>query len=852
MRHGSPYAPPVVTEKPQSKPAPRKPGPWWTRRPDWLPPGRVRWLAFILLLVLAFLGYDWFRLSSLSSYRYAGQGWKFPTQVYADWRDYRVGDHVDATVIQRALDRAQYRRVWKIPADPGQYRIRGTAFEIHLRPFTYPDHVERGSEVVMDIQDNQVASLGEGFAEPGPRGLLRIDPEILGEFSDQERERRSYIPLAAMPRHLVLAVVASEDRRFFRHWGLDLLGMGRATVRNLRAGGVVEGGSTISQQLVKNLFLSRERNVWRKFHEALLAVMVELRYSKEQILEFYLNQIYLGQRGSWSVCGVEEGSLYYFNKHVQEITPAEAALLVGIIPAPNKLSPYRDPEAALARRDQVLVDMVECGFISKQDAARYRQTSLRFAANAPPTTRAPYFVDYVRELLAKDISESDLSARGFSIFTTLDGRMQEEAERIARAGARDADARSPIGGAERSPAQASLVAIEPSTGYIRAMVGGRNYAESPYNRAVDSRRQPGSAFKPFVYAAALDSYFSGKRPPITAATLLRDQPDTFQTDLGPWSPKNFENSYAGQVTVARALARSLNVATVRLSQMVGLPKVIEMARSLGIESRLRQVASLALGTSELSVLELTTAYATLANGGVRVPPIAVKAVLDRGGNVRWSPRREGRRVIRPETAYLTTILLEGPVIYGTASAIRSAYGFMRPAAGKTGTTDDENDAWFIGYSPDLATGVWVGCDRNRRIGLTGTAAAVPIWARFMQVALQDRPFRDFEAPEDVVDAWIDGDTGYRAGPDCLHVMRAAFIRKTEPRQLCPVLHMPFWSDSLAADSTGNGEPTVPPDQAPEQEPPPSPPQPTSEPPSGDAAGAGGAGVEPDNTGQPGN
>jgi membrane carboxypeptidase/penicillin-binding protein len=241
-----------------------------------------------------------------------------------------------------------------------------------------------------------------------------------------------------------------------------------------------------------------------------------------------------------------------------------------------------------------------------------------------------------------------------------------------------------------------------------------------------------------------------------------------------------------------------------------------MARSMGIESRLRQVASLALGTTEVSVMELTVAYATLANGGVRVKPIAVKAVLDRGGNVRWSPRHEERRVLRPETAYMTTILLEGPVLYGTAASIRSQFGFTRPAAGKTGTTDDENDAWFIGFTPDLAAGVWVGCDRNRRIGLSGTQAAVPIWARFMESALRDRPFRDFEAPENVVDVWIDADTGYRAGPECLHVMRAAFVRKTEPRQMCPIMHMPFWSDSLGPDSTVYEEPQ-PPEPRPEEE-----------------------------------
>lgn len=792
----------LPTRRPAADPAAR----WWTRRPDWLPRGGVRWIVFLLVVIVAFLGYEWFRLSSLSSSRYAGQGWKFPTRVFADWKDYRVGDHIEVSTLQGALDRARYRRVWKQPSEPGQYRLRGPVIEIHLRPFVYPDRIERGSEVVAEVKDGRLAFLRDGFAGNAPRGLLRPDPELLGEFYDQARERRSFIPLRLMPRHLTLALVASEDRRFYRHWGLDIFGMGRATMRNVRAGALVEGGSTISQQLVKNLFLSRERSFWRKFHEALLAVMVELRYSKEQILEFYLNQIYLGQRNSWSVCGVEEASLFYFNKHVQELSLPEAALLVAIIPAPNKLSPYRDPEAALGRRNQVLDDMVECGFISANEAKRFRQTTLRFAANPPPTTRAPYFIDFVREVLARDISESDLNARGFTIFTTLDARMQENAERFVRNGSREADWRSPVGGAERNPVQASLVAIEPSTGYVRAMVGGRSYAESPYNRAVDSRRQPGSAFKPFIYTAALDTYFSGRRPPFTAATLLRDEPDTFQTNLGPWAPRNYENSYAGRVTAARALARSLNVATVRLSQMVGIPNVVAMARSLGVESRLRQVASLALGTTELSVLELTIAYATLANGGVRVNPIAVKAVLDRGGGVRWSPKRERWRAIRPETAYMATILLEGPILYGTAARIRTEYGFTRPAAGKTGTTDDENDAWFIGYTPDLAAGVWVGCDRNRRLGLTGTQAAVPIWARFMEAAHADRPFRDFEAPPDVVETWIDADTGYRAGPECPHVMRAAFMRKTEPRQLCPVMHLPFWPDSAGVDSTTYDEP----------------------------------------------
>ena len=779
---------------------------------------RLGWVLVVLLFVFGFLGYDWLRLSSLSSFRYSGQGWKFPTRVYADWLELRVGMPIEVSDIRQALESARYRRATGRPYAPGQYRTRGSIFEIYLRPFVYPDRAEPGAETLVEVRDGQVASIGNGFSQPVPRGPLRIDPPLLTEYVDQERERRSFTPLPAIPRHVALAAVASEDRRFFRHMGLDLLGIGRATARNVRAGSVVEGGSTINQQLAKNVFLSRQRTFTRKLHEALLAVLIDLRYSKEQILEFYLNQIYLGQRGTWSVCGIEEGALYYFNKHASELTLGEGALLAGIIPAPNRMSPYRDAELAIARRNEVLEDMVVCGFISKDEAARARRTGLKFAPNPAPATRAPYFVDYVREILSKDISDADLSTRGFSVFTTLDPRLEAAGERSVREGAREADARSPNGGQGRDPAQAALLAIEPQNGAIRAMVGGRDYAASPFNRAVESRRQPGSAFKPFVYIAALDTPFSGRRPPLTAATLLDDVPDSFPTPFGMYAPRNYENSYFGRVTAARALARSLNVATVRLEFLVGLPRVTEVAHALGIQSRLREVASLALGTNEVTPLELTTAYATIANGGVMVKPVAVRAVLDRGGNLVWTPRRESRRVIRPETAYMATTLLQGPVIYGTASAIRSEYGFMRPAAGKTGTTDDENDAWFVGYTPDLVAGVWVGCDRNRKLGLTGTQAAVPIWARFMELAHQGKPVRDFQAPPGVIDVWIDADTGYRAGADCTHVMRESFIPTTEPRQVCTVDHAPSWFGTEQTDSTeispeggaGEHEPGAPP------------------------------------------
>ncbi len=775
----------------------------WSRQiagTSWRSPSR--WGLLLVLLAFALLGWDWIRLSSLASNRYTGQGWKFTTRVYADWIELREGERVGETTVRRALERADYKQSRGRPANPGEFRQRGSIYEIWLRPFVYPDRVEHGAPVLVEVRDGRVADLGDGFTKPKPRGLVRLDPELLAEFSDRDRERRSWTPLGSIPRNVALAVVAGEDRRFFHHWGLDLLGITRATVRNARARAVVEGGSTISQQLVKNLFLSHERSVLRKLHEAVLALMVELRYSKEQILEFYLNQIYLGQRGSWSLCGVEEAALYYFNKHVNELSLGESALLAGIIPAPNRFSPYRDPELAIERRNEVLQDMVDCGFISKGEAGRVRAVPLRFAPNPAPTTKAPYFVDYVRETLARDIPEAQLLTRGLLVFTTLDSRAQEAAERAVRDGAREADWRSPSGGAEKNPAQAALVAIEPSSGALRALVGGRDYGTSPFDRAVDSRRQPGSAFKPFVYIAAINTAFDGRKRPLTAATMLADQPDSFPTPYGPWAPKNYEDTYLGQVTAARALARSLNVATVRLALEVGLPKVIEVARELGIEGQLRPVASLALGTSEVTPLEMTTAYAAIANHGLLVKPVAVRSVIDREGDLLWTPHRDARRALRAEIAYMATLLLEGPILYGTANSVRSEYGFMAPAAGKTGTTDDENDAWFVGFTPQLCAGVWVGCDRDRRLGLTGTQAAVPIWARFMSKALAESSATDFQAPPGLVEVWIDGDTGYRAGADCPHVMREAFVPRTEPREVCPIFHAPELPDSLPSDSTG--------------------------------------------------
>lgn len=563
------------------------------------------------------------------------------------------------------------------------------------------------------------------------------DDELLAEF---QAERRLFVPLREIPRHLRDAVIAVEDARFYSHYGVDVRGIARAAWANVRHGRIVEGGSTITQQLAKVLFLTPDRSFSRKVREAALALELESRYSKDRLLELYLNHIYLGH-GAY---GVEAASRTYFGKSVRELTLPEAALLAALPRAPTSYSPFDHPDLARRRRAHVLARMVEQGVLSPAEARRANAAPLGLVPPERRRTTGRYFLEYLEQILETRFGEDLVYRGGLHVYTTLNPVMQHAAERALREGLASLAARRRPGregrGGEAPTPQGAVVVIEPQTGYIKALVGGADFTRSEFNRAVHARRQPGSAFKPLVYLAALEA---GWQP----ADLIEDRPVAFPAGGGRiWSPENYDGRFRGAITLREALEHSVNVATVRLAQQVGLPRVIDVARRLGIQSPLREDLTLALGSSEVTLLELTAAYAALANQGVRMEPIAIRYITDSQGRLVEENIPQGREAVSPEVAATLTAMLRGVVERGTAVAART---LGRPVAGKTGTTNDYANAWFVGYVPSLAAGVWVGYDLARPLGPdeTGARAALPIWIAMMRDILRTHPPEDFPHPE---------------------------------------------------------------------------------------------------------
>jgi penicillin-binding protein 1B len=560
---------------------------------------------------------------------------------------------------------------------------------------------------------------------------------------------------------------------------VDPRGILRALWTNVRKGRVAEGGSTITQQLVKSRLLHPERTLARKVNEALLSTVLEWRYSKDQILEAYLNEIYLGQSGGSAVRGVGAASRAYFGKEVHQLTLPEAALLAGMIRGPNSYSPATNPERARERRDVVLARMRDLGKISEADYRRARKEPVRARTTPANGLTAPYFVDYVRAELERnaDIELADL--HGVRVYTTLDPVLQRLAEAAVVKGMDRLETLRPRlrRKAPEERLQVAMIVLDAATGQVRALVGGRDYRASQFNRAVVARRQPGSAFKPFVYLAALTPRKGASL--FTAASLLEDAPITVVVDGKPWTPKNYDDRYEGPVTVRRALEGSLNTATVRLAQAVGLPVVIETARTMGMEVNLQPVPALTLGVFEITPLALARSYLPLANGGLAPAGGVVETVADEGGRAIWSASREARPVIGAAEAYVVTSLLEGVINAGTGASARTA-GVPGAVAGKTGTTNDGRDAWFVGYSPNLLALVWVGFDDGTPAGLSGSEGALPIWSEFMRQALDIYPSGAFTEPAGITHAKVDVTTGRRATAFCPLVTTEVFLAGSEP------------------------------------------------------------------------
>ena len=582
-------------------------------------------------------------------------------------------------------------------------------------------------------------------------------------------ERRIFVPLSQVPRSLQDAVIATEDRRFYYHWGVDPIGIGRAIVQNYRRGRIVEGGSTITQQLTKVLFLTPDKSLERKLKEAVLALEIERRYPKDRILEMYLNQVYFGQ-GAY---GVEAASRTYFGKSVSEVTVREAALLAGLPRAPATYAPFEHPKAAKQRREVVFRRMVEYGALKDEDARKLAKSDLGLIPPERRRTTGQYFLDYVQQTLEAKYGADMMFKGGLNVYTTLDPSMQLAAEQSLRDGLKTLEGRSAKARPGEHP-EGAIVTIEPQTGYVRALVGGYDFFRSEFNRAVQAKRQPGSAFKPFVYVAALEAGF-------TPATRIEDAPVSYA--VGPngnaWKPENYDRKFRGLTTLQQGLEESVNVVTVKLQERVGVHRTIQVARRLGIQSPLAPNLSLALGTSDVSLLELTSAYGTLANHGVWVPPIAIRYVTDANDKLLEENVPQGREAVSPEMAYVVTHMLRGVVDRGTGQAVKV---LGRPVAAKTGTTNDYSNAWLVGYTPRLVTGVWIGYDRPRSLGRdeTGGRLAAPIWASYMVRALGQSPKEDFPTPERVVIVSVDMDPSN----ECVRVVPMAFVKGTEPTASC--------------------------------------------------------------------
>jgi penicillin-binding protein 1A len=582
-------------------------------------------------------------------------------------------------------------------------------------------------------------------------------------------ERRIFVPLVQIPQTLRDAILATEDRRFYSHWGLDPIGIARAIVQNYRRGRIVEGGSTITQQLAKVLFLTPDKSLERKLKEAVLSLELERRYSKDRILEMYLNQVYFGH-GAY---GVEAAARTYFGKSVPELTVREAALLAGLPRAPSSYSPFDRGNAAKRRRDLVLRRMAEYGALKDEDATRIARSDLGLIPPERRRTTGQYFLDYVQQTLEAKYGADLVFKGGLSIYTTLNPSMQLAAEQAMREGLKALEGRAAKARPGENP-EGAIVTIEAQTGYVKAMVGGYDFLRSEFNRAVQAKRQPGSAFKPFIYIAALEAGF-------TPATRIEDSPVSYDAGMNgkAWEPENYDRIFRGPTTLQQAIEESVNVVTVKLQERIGINKTVEVARRLGITSPLDFNLSLALGTSDLSLLELTSAYGALANQGVWMPPVTIRYITDAQGKLLEEHVPEGREAMAPETAYVITHMLRGVVERGTGQAAKA---LGRPIAAKTGTTNDYSNAWFLGFTPRLATGVWVGYDLPRSLGRdeTGSRVAVPIWVAYMNRVLADSPKEDFPVPDRVVTLLVDEDPS----GECVRLVPMAFIQGTEPQVSC--------------------------------------------------------------------
>ena len=745
---------------------------------------RSLWLvaASVLLIMAALATYGAYLATFLELPRSEDHP---PLRLYTAPFQLKTGQSLKVARLPERLQRLGYRPVNHAVASPGDYQFTTESLTIFLH--AQPEVFVKAGIVRLDLQDGLVS---EVVSEPDrmPVFPVFLEPELISGLRGASRQVREWIPLDRIPPRVVETILAVEDRRFYSHVGIDPVAVGRAVWRNLTKGGVVQGGSTVTQQLAKNLFYSPQRTLARKVKEALAAIVLETKYKKREILESYLNEIYLGQAGFVSIYGVGEAAHRYFGKSLDELTTGEIAMIAGLIKGPNTFAPTKHRELAQQRRDVVLRLLRDQGKVTEAEWKSAVNEAVRVAPPDDVLAEAPYFVDTVLRQV-EDALGTPL-AEGLRIDSTLDSLIQQSAtEGLEQGLARLERAYPALKGSEQ-PLQGAVVVLEPATGAILALVGGRDYRVSQFNRAVQAHRQAGSLFKPFVYLAAFEASRSGAPPYMTPASLLADEPVTFESEHGTWTPQNYDKQFRGNVTLRSALEQSLNVPAVRVAKTVGTQPILEVIRQLGVTTAMTNDLSLALGSPAVSLLDMVTAYGTMANGGIWVRPTSLRAASDREGMTVWTATPERRQAVSPQAAYLVTSLLEGVVRRGTAAKAK-ALGLTGAIAGKTGTTDGYRDAWFVGYTSELVIGVWVGFDDERAVRLTGSQAALPIW---MDIARRMLPEQapPFLPPAGVVARVIDPKTGQLATSQCPEQAEEVFIEGTEPTVYCEVHGGGLW------------------------------------------------------------
>jgi len=722
--------------------------------------------------------------------RFSGKRWNIPSRIYSDSTTIYPGQGLKETGFFERLARLNYHKV-----DPGKVRARGEysydskrgELVIFLHNFAYPDRQFGGELLRVRLGRDQMIEEIDDFGTRKPTYSLELEPELISGIFEGDWQQRRLVPLDQIPPAFVDAILAAEDHRFYEHHGLDLVRIIKAAWVDLTAGSVRQGGSTLTQQLMKNFFLSRERSWRRKVKEAMMAYAAERLYSKDEILENYVNDIYLGQRGQEGIYGIWEASEYYFSKEPRDLTIAEMASIAGMISSPNRLNPLKHPDLNLKRRDEVLALMLSDGYISKGAHDEAVSEPLHARETFTESNDAPWFVDFVKRELAERYPPAVLSGEGLRIFTSLDVHMEKLGEHAIEENLTDLEAKHPklVRREEKDRLESCLVAIEPQSGKIRAMVGGRDYRQSQFNRVTQSHRQPGSAFKVVTYAAVFDETLSGGPEKFLPTSYIDDTQFTWTyADNMSWTPNNYKDRFFGHVSLEFALEESLNAAAARLANTIGLDRVLAMGNRLGFTD-LPPYPSVVLGGIEVTPMQLARAYSIFADYGLRVQPYAVTAVVDSNGKVIEGHELRAEQVISPQLAGIMQFMLEQVINHGTGAAARTM-GFRRPAAGKTGTTNDAKDAWFAGFTPNLLTVVWTGFDQKEVLGLTGAQASLPAWTNFMKAATAPRPPLDFMIPSGLVKEVIDPLTGYKAGPFCPVKLEGIFPVGEEPTQVCPL------------------------------------------------------------------